>query len=216
MTLADEGDGFDLDDHATTSSSDPIGCGKVDGSGGADNVLSSLQESLSSFGVDLEAMFADGIASGDLVLDYAVSGYHGPDDAEVLLDVTSNGNLVATGVAGSVSGDVLSATIPEMPMTGASGTDFEITTRNVQIRLPMIGAPDAAEVSGGMLGGGLLWDEAGDHDLRSVVLANLPSFVSEDTAESMVQEDVLDLQPTGSTGDCDALSVALLVDASAP
>jgi len=211
-TLAEDGDGFDLDEHATTSTSDPVGCGKVDGSGGIDNELSGLQGTMSTFGFDLDAAFADAIAGGDLVIDITVSGYHGSDDDVVLVDVTSNGEQVATNVQGSVADDVLTASLDLLPLSGEiSGATFEVTARDVELSLPLSGAPASVSVSNGMLGGGLLWDESGDNDLRALVLANVPSSLA-GIAESYA-EGALDLQAAG-TGDCDAISAALILDAS--
>jgi len=217
--LASDSDGFDIDAHDTTSTSDPIGCGQVDASGGIDNALAALAPSVASFGFDLDTALSDAVANGDVMLDFTISGYDGgPDDDCVLIDVAANDQTVTTSVQASISGNLLTASMPEIPLSGqvnAGGgpQQVDITLRNVTLELPLSGAPDNATVAGGMLGAGIPWDEEGDNDLRGLVLASLPSYVPASVADNLIGQK-LDLQPTGSQGSCDALSSALVLDAS--
>ncbi len=211
--LAGEGEGFDLDGFDTRSSSDTVGCGKVDAEGGVDTALLGQRSALESFGFDLDASLRAAIRDGDLIIDLDVDGYQvGGASHTVSLDVSANGATVAVGVSAEVVGDVLFTTIDALPLNGEmDGVAFQVTVRDVHLELPISGVPESPRVSGGLLAGGLPWDEAGDDDLRGLVLPLVPTAMQA-FAESLVK-GALDLQPDGS-GPCDAISATLSVDAS--
>ncbi|MBW1881248.1 MAG: hypothetical protein JRI25_07955 [Deltaproteobacteria bacterium] len=219
MSVATPTSGFDLDDHDTQSTDDSVGCGKVDGAGGVDNALSSLESSLSSFGLGIGGPLGDAVTAGDLVIDITVAGYDGGEtDDCVLLDLDVNDEVVVTSVESSVTGGVLDVELTELPLQGEidmgyGPMDVDITARAVVLSLPLAGSP--VSVTNGLMGAGLPWDEPGnDKDMRSLVEANVGATMFPLVEGIMV--DRLDLQPPGaaSSADCDAISSALTVNAT--
>jgi len=218
VRMATQDEGFDLDGHETLSASDPIGCGKADGIGGVDNMLARLDPALNGLGVAIGPALVDAVRSGQVRIDITVAGLDDiVDDDCVRVDVTANGELVASGEEASVVGGVLSLRMEELPLNGTidPGTGpiyADITARAVALELPLAGDPVAVE--GGLLGAGLPWDEVNNEaDIRAIVEANvIPSYFP--LVEGIVL-NMLDLQPPsgGEAAGCDALSAALVVDA---
>lgn len=208
--------GFDLDGHETVSTNDPIGCGHVDASGGVDNGLIGLANSMSMFNINMNDNIAAAIESGNLVLEMTMAGYDGgAEDGCILIDLAANGETVATSIEGEVVGGAVVATLSELPITTelSGGVTLELTLRNVQVEFPL--EAENAGIRDGLLGGGVPYDDPNStDDLKTAIEAYVPSnFLS--LAQGLI-EDSLDLQPSGAaeTSDCDALSATLLIQAS--
>lgn len=222
VALAATTDGYDLDSHDTTSTSDPIGCGQVDAAGGIDNALANLAPTVSSFGFDINTMLGNAIQSGSVVIDITISGYDGgSDDSCVLVQATKNGSPLGDSVQGAIVSGDLQASLPTLELTGqvtagGSPQNVDIHMRDVTLDFPISGEPDNPVVTNGLIGAGIPWDEGTSTDMRSLVLASLPSYVPPSVADGLISGK-LDLQPNGQqSGSCDAMSAALVVGASAP
>jgi hypothetical protein len=212
--------GFDLDDHNTTVSSDEIGCGIVDGPDGIDNELFGLQNTISSY-FDLAGSIDESIESGAMVVEFTVRGYDGDDDDCVLVDVTANGDSVAAGVEAEVVGGVLETEIEAFPLKGdfdvggGQTVALDITLRDVQATFPIGGDP--LVIDQGILGGAIPWDDpTTEADLKTMILDSVGSTFF-GIVEGLVL-GMLDIQPPDApeTSNCDALSAALRVSASQP
>lgn len=219
LAVAASSSGFDLDAHDTQATTDPVGCGKVDATGGVDNALSTLESTLASYDMGIGGPLADAVAAGDLVIDLTVAGYDGGETDEcVLVDIAVNEESVATSLETQVTGGVLTLEIAELPLEGEvdmgnGPLPVDITARSVVFELPLAGEP--VSVTNGLMGMGMPWDEpANEADLRSLVQASIvPTFFP--LVEGIMLNQ-LDLQPPGAatSADCDAISAALTVGAT--
>jgi hypothetical protein len=219
LSVAASSTGFDLDGHDTQDTNDPVGCGKLDATGGVDNALAGLEATLTSYGFGIGGPLADAVSQGDVVIDITVAGYDGGEtDDCVLVDITVNQEVVATSIESAVTGGVLDLQVPELPLQGEIDMGYgpmpvDITARAVKLALPLAGSP--VSVTNGLMGAGLPWDEpANDADLRSLVEASVDPTWFPLVEGIMVQQ--LDLQPVGAdaSASCDAISAALVVDAT--
>jgi len=71
LAIGEQSDGFDLDEHQTTSADDPTGCGKVDGPEGVDNQLGPLVDAIvegADLDADPDALLLERIQDGSLLL----------------------------------------------------------------------------------------------------------------------------------------------------
>lgn len=212
--------GFDLDDHHTNESDDPIGCGIADEIAdcryGVDNKLPSilriLRTASSSFN-RLQDIIDEALDEGSIDLRVALRGYDGVGDDEALLTLYLNGEIaegiedhcVGVNPDGSIAArlDRLPIQIPPIPVSGQD-VSMRLDLSNIKL---LITPPSEEGVAAALLGGAALWDDGEGGGLRT-------------TAEALVERLLPSILPTlpsimtglldmGEPGDCNAISVGL-------
>jgi hypothetical protein len=159
--------GFDLDDHYTTDSEDPIGCGHSDLEGGVDNMLAGFLGLLTLFDADLDmnALVAEAIADGTISITVILTGYGGLGDDQALISLNINGVAVeglqgicmAVNSAGDLVGylPTLPLALPEIsidPELDPIALSLDLSNVRIRISNPSGNDPASAIIGGEMDG----------------------------------------------------------------
>lgn len=168
--------GFNLD-CVTTTATDEFGCGKADGAGGIDNGLAQVNFYVGLASRDLNEIIGEGIEAGHIGFRVVIDGWNGTADDSCVtlgLQVLDGGDYVDAGesVQGVVEGGVVKALVPALPLVIPFESDegdllpLAVSVQNAPVELTL---SESGDVTSGLLGGHVLWDDGSDTDLLSLV-----------------------------------------------
>jgi hypothetical protein len=222
--------GFDLDCFHTTST-DERGCMQPDRGDGVDNAFASINQLLGALSINFNENIASGIGNGydgAIRVNVVVRGYDGPDDDCVVVETemydsdTLSFEPATALVAAVVEGGVLKATFPSLPLVipfygDMSGVALlRMNVERVRVELPM----GQAGISGGIVGGHVVWDDGSNGDLASLLQAAIDSLGSDSlidfpTAANIIMSQLDMYVPALSDGLCDCQAVSVGVEVAA-
>jgi hypothetical protein len=224
--------GFDLDCF-NTKATDAFGCMKPDRGEGVDNALASINQLLGALSINLNQQISTGIGSGyngEIRFNVVVQGYDGADDDCVVVGLeaynpdTTMFEPAAEPVAAAVEGGVLKAAIASLPLVIPFDDDMggflllQVNVDNARVELPI----GEVGISGGIIGGHVIWDDGSDGDLASLVQSVIDSLgegasIDFATAANIIVGQ-LDMYVEGASDgpcDCQAISVGIEIGAEA-
>jgi hypothetical protein len=208
--------GFDLDDHNTMDSDDPIGCGLVDDAGGIDNMLAGLLGlvTLVDSSLDVNALIAEAITAGDISITAVLTGYDGVGDDQALISLLINGEAVeglqgicmAVNAAGDLVGylPTLPLALPPFEIDAENSVELTLDLSDVRIKITN---PSGNNPASAVIGGGVLWNDGEGNGLEAIVLELVESLAP--TFVDVVSELASGFLDLGDPGDCDTISLGV-------
>jgi hypothetical protein len=221
--------GFDLDCFQTTPT-DAFGCMKADRGAGVDNALAQITELLAALDVALNDNLAEGIGSGydgEIRFRIMVRGIDNvTDDSCVVVELetynpgTTLFEPAAVPVAAVIEAGVVKTSLTSLPLVIPLGTELlQVNVDRARVELPL---NEVGGITGGIIGGHVIWDDGSTGDLESLVRSVIESLgedatIDFNTAASIIvnQLDMYVDEVSEDGCDCQAISVGIEIGAEA-